>query len=93
MHTLSVGAKVVFPTGADVSTFVNRVVECSWSAEQNAWVYMRERRDKDTTNAWHVYEKVVASIQDDWNDEALLGHVDHVLKGRVYDEDEGRGAA
>lgn len=28
-----------------------------------AWRYMRERRDKDTPNAWHVYESVSRSIQ------------------------------
>ena len=40
------------------------VIECSWDAKQESWMYMRDRRDKKTPNAWHVYEKVLQSIKD-----------------------------
>ena len=51
-------AKVVFPEGHEPSEYVNRVIECSWDADASAWRYMRHRLDKETPNAYHVYEKV-----------------------------------
>ena len=30
---------------------------------QQVWLYMRERKDKETPNAMHVYESVVRSIE------------------------------
>lgn len=66
------------------------MIECSWSPEEQAWIYMRERRDKDTPNAYHVYEKVVQSIEDDLNAEVLLSHISDDLKAEVYNKDEGR---
>ena len=86
------GAKIVFPEGEDAQQYINRVIECSWDAEKEAWVYMRERRDKDTPNAYHVYEKVVQSITDDLNQDVLLGHITKVLQAPLYDKDEGRAS-
>ena len=81
---------MIFPDDDDAQMYVNRVIECSWSAEQQAWVYMRERRDKDTPNAWHVYEKVLQSIEDDLNEDALLEKIQAAIRATVYDKDEGR---
>ena len=87
---LCAGGRVIFPDGNDAQEYVNRVIECSWSPEEQAWIYMRERRDKDTPNAYHVYEKVVQSIEDDLNAEVLLSHISDDLKAEVYNKDEGR---
>lgn len=81
---------MIFPEGDDALMYANRVIECSWSPEEQAWVYMRERRDKDTPNAYHVYEKVVHSIEDNLNAEVLLSHISDARKAPVYDKDEGR---
>lgn len=51
---------MAFPEGHEPSEFVNRVIECSWDADAAAWRYMRHRLDKETPNAYHVYEKVLS---------------------------------
>lgn len=63
---------MVFPEGHEPSEFVNRVIECSWDGDRNAWRYMRHRLDKEYPNAYHVYEKVpfqsamqVAAVHED----------------------------
>jgi mRNA-capping enzyme len=68
-------AKVVFPEGHEPSEYVNRVIECSWDADASAWQYMRHRLDKETPNAYHVYEKVLRSIQDNITEEDLIQYV------------------
>lgn len=60
----ALGAKVIFPDKEDAKLHDGEIIECSWDAKQEAWTYMRERRDKKTPNAWHVYEKVLQSIKD-----------------------------
>ena len=54
----------MFPNKEGALQHDGEIIECSWDAIQEAWVYMRERRDKKTPNAWHVYEKVLQSIKD-----------------------------
>ena len=54
----------MFPDKEDVVQHNGEIIECNWDAKQEAWMYMRERRDKKMPNAWHVYEKVLQSIQD-----------------------------
>ena len=44
---------------------------------------MRERRDKATPNAWHVYEKVLQSIKDD----ITPGHLVEYIKKAIEDND------
>ena len=61
-HVLE-GATVLFPEGTDPAPLDFRIVECSWDGDAGAWVFMRERRDKTTPNAYHVYESVVQSIK------------------------------
>lgn len=68
-------AKVIFPEGHELSEYVNRVIECSWDADASAWRYMRHRLDKEYPNAYHVYEKVLRSIQDNITEEELIEFV------------------
>lgn len=37
-----------------------KIIECSWNPEENQWEFMRIRKDKETPNARHVYEKVIS---------------------------------
>ena len=66
------GAKVIFPGAESTSDHNGQIIECSWDAKQEAWIYMRERRDKKTPNAWHVYEKVLQSIKDNITPSSLV---------------------
>ena len=70
--------------------FVNRVIECAWLADEGAWKFLRFRLDKETPNAWHVYEKVKQSIDDNIDKEALLQHLKSVYSAAVYSEDRSR---
>jgi hypothetical protein len=47
-----------------------------------AWRFMRERKDKDTPNAFHVYESVSRSIEVSQSTEAAGGLARACLAGR-----------
>lgn len=65
------GARVEFDEGMDVTRLENLIVECSWNGEEGFWKFLRVRGDKDTPNAYHVYEKVMRSINDNITEEDL----------------------
>ncbi len=44
----------------DGASLADAVIECSWLPDRQRWFYMRVRHDKQTPNAYHVYEKVRA---------------------------------
>ena len=62
--------------GRDPADLANKIVECAWNGETRKWVFMRVRPDKDTPNAYHVYEKVVKSIEDNITEEVLLAELE-----------------
>ena len=64
---------MIFPDKEDAKLHDGEIIECSWDAKQEAWTYMRDRRDKKTPNAWHVYEKVLQSIKDNITPSNLVG--------------------
>ena len=64
---------MTFPDKEDAKLHNGEIIECSWDAKQEAWKYMRDRRDKKTPNAWHVYEKVLQSIKDNITPSNLVG--------------------
>ena len=70
--------------------FVNRVIECAWLADEETWKFQRYRLDKDTPNAWHVYEKVKQSIDDNIDNDTLLDHLEGVYNAPVYAEERRR---
>ena len=43
--------------GEEPTLLNHKIVECAWNSERGVWVFMRVRTDKDTPNAYHVYEK------------------------------------
>lgn len=81
------GAAINFPEGEDPARYHMRIVEASYDAERARWVYMRERRDKPTPNAYHVYESVARSIQDNIQEEELLESVRAALCEPRYARD------
>lgn len=72
---------MVFPPGEDPTHYHLKVIECSWLPEARVWEFMRERRDKDTPNAYHVYESVARSIQDNIQEPQLLEYIKEVGLG------------
>ncbi|PSC72146.1 mRNA-capping enzyme isoform X1 [Micractinium conductrix] len=84
------GAQVEFPEGEDPELYDMRIIECSYDPQKQVWLYMRERKDKETPNAMHVYESVVRSIEDNIKEEELLQYIEQVLRLPLYDRDTGR---
>ncbi|KAL2612317.1 hypothetical protein R1flu_024009 [Riccia fluitans] len=80
------GAHVTFPEEQDVTLLVGKIIECSWNPEENQWEFMRIRKDKETPNAWHVYEKVMASIHDKITEEVLLEEIREICHLPMYAE-------
>ena len=80
------GAKIDISAEA-AQQYVDTVIECTWDKEQQTWRFLRERRDKEMPNAYHVYEKVMTSIEDDINEAVLLEAVEAALKNPAYEKD------
>lgn len=64
-----------------------RIIECSFDGHSKTWIFMRERKDKETPNAYHVYEKVMRSIQDNITQELLLEHASEAVQKNQYSKD------
>ncbi len=79
------GAKVIFPEGEDARQYEGCIVECSWLGEEGVWNFLRTRGDKQTPNAYHVYEKVMQSIHDNITEEDLLAEVSAALREVPYE--------
>lgn len=75
---LAAGAKIDIDDET-ARRLVDTVIECTWDKEQQTWRFLRDRKDKDTPNAVHVYEKVVKSIEDDINEGVLLQAIEGAL--------------
>ena len=69
---------------------MNLIIECRFEASDSAWVVMHVRTDKTEPNAWHVYEKVLRSIQDNIQEDYLLGQIAQAMEGDMYAEDRRR---
>ncbi|EFN54818.1 hypothetical protein CHLNCDRAFT_24090 [Chlorella variabilis] len=83
------GARVEFPEGEDAAMYDMRIIECSYDADAKVWRFMRERKDKDAANAFHVYESVARSIEASEQEE-LLQYIQEALQLPLYDLDCGR---
>ncbi|PIA54431.1 hypothetical protein AQUCO_00900761v1, partial [Aquilegia coerulea] len=44
---------------SDPSAFNGKIIECSWDANKQVWVYMRTRTDKSNPNEFNTYRKVI----------------------------------
>ena len=85
------GAKIIIDD-EDAQQWLDSVIECTWNGDQQSWKFLRDRKDKDYPNAFHVYEKVMKSIEDNIDEEALLGVIQEALKNAVYDKDRQQAA-
>ncbi|KAJ7544361.1 hypothetical protein O6H91_09G075300 [Diphasiastrum complanatum] len=59
---------------------------CLTLPDEQAWVFMRVRHDKSHPNAWHVYEKVMRSIDDNINEEVLYAEIQEIIHLPMYKE-------
>ncbi|CAK9277141.1 unnamed protein product [Sphagnum jensenii] len=83
-------ARVVFPEEEDVASMAGKVIECSYSPETGTWNFMRIRHDKETPNAFHVFRKVMGSIQDNITDEVLLEEINEIIRLPLYTQHMAR---
>ncbi|KAK4392290.1 capping enzyme [Sesamum angolense] len=74
------GNRVVFPDGADPSSYSGKIVECSWDSEEDVWVCMRVRTDKGTPNEFNTYKKVMRSIRDNITEDILLNEINEIIR-------------
>ncbi|GMH34397.1 hypothetical protein BSKO_02231 [Bryopsis sp. KO-2023] len=82
--------KIEFPNN-DGHRFDGKIVECSYDAKASKWIFLRERFDKSTPNAFHVYQKVLNSIRDDISKDELLVHINRSFReSDVYRSDRAR---
>lgn len=51
------------PVYIDLSLLL-QIIECSFDPDRRVWTYMRDRPDKLTANHRSVFDKVMASIED-----------------------------
>ena len=77
--------KIIFSSEDERNNMKDCVIECGphptlWPG---AWLFMRERRDKDTPNAYFVYKKVIESIEDKITEDNLKDFVN----GLTTDQD------
>ena len=86
------GAVLTFREEEDPRRLEGRIVECTWDGEAGAWIFLRERTDKNAPNAYHVYEKVMQSIDDNITEDDLLGAVDEAVKLPPYQRDAQQAA-
>lgn len=75
---------MVFPEGETPESYIGRIIECTYDPNSKNWVFMRERKDKNDPNAFHVYLKVFRSIEDNINTDKLLQFIGDALAMPLY---------
>ncbi|PON42324.1 mRNA capping enzyme, bifunctional [Parasponia andersonii] len=85
------GSKVVFKDGGgtgtilhDPASYSGKIIECCWDCEEQVWVLMRVRTDKDTPNEFNTYNKVMRSIRDNITEEVLLNEMRDIIRLPLY---------
>ncbi|XP_021645374.1 uncharacterized protein LOC110638935 isoform X2 [Hevea brasiliensis] len=76
--------RIVFNDVSDLSSYVGKIIECSWDSERQLWVFMRIRADKSTPNEFNTYKKVMRSIRDNINEEVLFKEIDEIIHLPMY---------
>ncbi|XP_021753647.1 mRNA-capping enzyme-like isoform X2 [Chenopodium quinoa] len=76
--------RVTFGDDVDPSTYSGKIVECSFDSEENIWVCMRVRIDKNTPNEFNTYRKVMKSIKDNITEEVLLNEIGEIIRLPMY---------
>lgn len=82
------GSKVVFKDGTttshDLLLYSEKVIECYWDSEEQVWVFMRIRTDKNTPNELSTYIKVMQSIRENITEEVLLNEIKGIVRLPLY---------
>ncbi|KAF3638817.1 putative pentatricopeptide repeat-containing protein, chloroplastic-like [Capsicum annuum] len=78
------GNRVVFPDGSDPSDYSGKIIECSFDAINETWVWMRTRVDKGTPNDYNTYRKVMRSITDNITEQVLLNEIAEIIELPMY---------
>lgn len=80
--------RVEFPPDVDPLTYDGKLAECTFDRARGVWLFMRERRDKDTPNGSRVYLKIKDSILNHVEQELLVGTLKEALLQRPpYEHD------
>lgn len=78
------GNRVVFKDESDPSFYSGKIIECSWDSEEQVWISMRVRTDKNTPNDFNTYKKVMRSIRDNITEEVLLNEIHEIIRLPMY---------
>ncbi|XP_078158081.1 uncharacterized protein LOC144553751 [Carex rostrata] len=78
------GARISFGDVEDINALSGKIVECSWNSDEDCWVCMRVRTDKNTPNEINTYRKVLRSIKDNITEEVLLGDISEIVRLPMY---------
>ncbi|GIM08149.1 hypothetical protein Vretimale_12219 [Volvox reticuliferus] len=71
--------QVEFPPEVDPITYDGKLVECTLDCNRGVWMFMRERKDKDTPNASRVYLRIKESIINHVDQQLLVGTLKDAL--------------
>ncbi|KAJ8899770.1 hypothetical protein K2173_019470 [Erythroxylum novogranatense] len=77
------GNRVSFKDG-DPSSYSGKIIECSWDPEEQVWICMRVRTDKNSPNEFNTYRKVMRSIKDNITEEILLNEIHEIIRLPMY---------
>ncbi|KAG2485988.1 hypothetical protein HYH03_015311 [Edaphochlamys debaryana] len=81
---------VEFPPGVDPLSYDGKLCECTFDRERGVWLFMRERKDKDTPNGSKVYHRIKESIVNHVDQELLVGTLKQaLLYSDCYASDRG----
>ncbi|KAI4318965.1 hypothetical protein MLD38_032617 [Melastoma candidum] len=78
------GNRVIFGDDVDRHSLSGKIIECSWDADEQAWVCMRPRVDKNTPNEFNTYRKVMRSINDNITEDVVLGEISEIIRLPMY---------
>ncbi|XP_016502326.2 uncharacterized protein LOC107820538 isoform X1 [Nicotiana tabacum] len=78
------GCRVMFKDGSDLSLYSGRIIECSWNAHENAWIFVRIQTDKSNPDHISVYEEAKHSIEGNLTEGILLDEIDKVAGLPIY---------
>ncbi|KAM3304548.1 hypothetical protein P3S67_011414 [Capsicum chacoense] len=78
------GNRAVFPDGSDPSDYSGKIIECSFDAINETWVWMRTRVDKGTPNDYNTYRNVMRIITDNITEQVLLNEIAEIIELPMY---------
>ncbi|XP_019237843.1 PREDICTED: uncharacterized protein LOC109217989 [Nicotiana attenuata] len=78
------GCRVMFKDGSDLSLYSGRIIECSWNAHENAWIFVRIQTEKSNPDRISVYEEAKHIIEGNLTEDILLDEIDKVAGLPIY---------